>query len=176
MRNVRTWGLVVIWTAISVFPACGEGPNQVLIPRTKIQEMVNRKFPYDKNAIMARVTLRSPVIYFAGNSIGMKLEYYGSFLTTEIQGTVNFTGQLSYNPDSGAFYLNDFKIVDIQANDKNFAGVEGLKTLVGNFVNSYLTGYPVYRLDPDDFKQNMAKRFLKDVSVKGENLAVTLSI
>jgi len=138
--------------------------------------MLDKKFPIDKNAVIARLTLDSPSVYFKKKNIGMKLHYYGNFLNKEITGCADFNGHLSYKRDKGAFYLTDFNIADIAVNDANFSNKEKLRAVVLKILNNYLDDYPVYRLDQKDFKHNLAKLMLKNLNIVGESLVITLGI
>ncbi len=154
---------------------CGKFEKEILIPKSKIQSMVAKKFPYKKNAIIAKMNLSSPQVYFRETNIGLKLDYYGNFLEKEINGLIDFNGQIFYKPEKGAFYIKNFKIVDIVINEANFSDKKKLKSAVLKIVSNYLEDYPVYRLNPTDFKQSIAKLLLKSVSVKDDNLSVLLS-
>lgn len=157
-----------------IFTACGTFEKEIEIPRDEIQEMVDAKFPYDKNVILARLTLESPNIYFVEKNVGMKLNYSGKFIEKEINGTINFNGQIYYKPEKGAFYLNEFNIVEIIVDDANFSQKENLQKTVTQIIDNYLDDYPVYTLKPENFKQKLAKLFLKDVFVRNENLVVVI--
>jgi hypothetical protein len=163
-----------------VFPAfvinCGRFQKDIQIPKTTIQEMVDKKFPFDKNVVIARLTLDSPAVYFKDKNIGMKLNYYGNFLNKEIKGGIDFNGKITYRQKQGAFYLTDFNIVTITVSDANFSNEEKLKTTILKITNNYLDDYPVYRLDQTDFKQNIAKLLLRDLKIEGEELVITMGI
>jgi hypothetical protein len=154
---------------------CGKFEKEILIPKSTIQSMVAKKFPYKKNAIIAKMKLSSPRVYFKDTNIGLKLDYYGNFLEKEINGLIDFNGQIFYKPEKGAFYIKNFQITDIRVNEANFSDKNKLKNVILKIVSNYLEDYPVYRLNPTDFKQSIAKLLLKSVSVKDDNLSVLLS-
>lgn len=158
------------------FIGCGKFEKWIHISRDQIQRAINKKFPYDKNLIIANFKLDSPDIYFKETNVGMKLNYYGNFLNKEIEGLVDFNGELVYKQDKGAFYLRNFEIVDIVVNEANFSSKEKLKKTILNLVNNYLEDFPVYRLKPQDFKQNIAKLLLKNIVVQDDGIAILLSI
>lgn len=168
--------LIFIVITIMLISGCGKFQKEVLISKDQIQATLNKKFPYDKNAIIARLTLDSAKVYFKNENIGLKLSYYGNFLNKEIKGIVDFNGKIFYNNSKGAFYLHEFEIAEISVNESNFSQQEKLEATVLKIVKNYLDDYPVYRLNQGDFKQNLAKLALKDISVQGENLAILLVI
>ncbi|MBN2310460.1 MAG: DUF1439 domain-containing protein [Candidatus Hydrogenedentes bacterium] len=167
---------VSLLIVVPVLAGCGSVQKEIAIPKSTIQEMVDAKFPYDKNVVVARFTLRSPEIYLAEPNIGMKLAYSANFLSKKISGTVDFNGQIVYKAEEGAFYLSDFDIVEIAVEQANFSDQAQLKDAIHEVVNNYLDGFPVYRLNPDDFKQNLSKLLLKDVRVHGDDVIVVLGV
>ncbi len=74
------------------------------------------------------------------------------------------------------FYLTNFDIINIEVNETNFSNEDKISSTIKAMVNSYFEDYPIYTIDPNDVKQNMTKLFLKDISVKGDNLALLLSL
>jgi len=172
MRNL----IVIVMFALFTFVGCGKFQKEILISKDQIQSALDKKFPYDKNAIIARLTLDSTKVYFKGKNIGFKLSFYGNFLSKEIKGIVDFNGNIFYRHEKGAFYLKDFEIAQIAVNEANFSQKGKLEATVLKIVKNYLDDYPVYRLNQDDFKQNIAKLILKDISVQGENLSILLVI
>jgi uncharacterized protein DUF1439 len=176
-RNVMKNGYVLPLICIALLLAgCGSVEKSITIPRTTIQEMVDQKFPYDKNAVVARFTLTSPEIYLSDPNIGMKLKYSANLFNKEIAGMVDFNGKITYRPEEAAFYMTDFDIVEITVDQANFSHQDKLKAGILKVVNNYLDGYPVYRLNQDDYKQNLGKVLLKSVRVKGDNVLVDLGL
>ncbi|MCP4599521.1 MAG: DUF1439 domain-containing protein [Proteobacteria bacterium] len=167
---------VLILLSALVFIGCGTVKEEVSVSKSQIQEIVAKKFPYEKNAIIAKFKLHSPQVYFKDKNIGMKLEYVGSLLNKEIKGHIDFIGRITYRSKSAAFYLDNLQLVDITVDNSSFSNKEKLKSIVSNILNNYMNDYPVYSLNPNDFKQNAAKLLLKDISVKGDSLVLTLSI
>jgi len=155
---------------------CGIVVKDIHIPRSTIQKLLDKKFPYDKNAVIARFVLDSAQVYFKDKNIGMKLSYYGNFLNKEVSGIVDFKGSMTYKSETGAFYLSDFDIVDIRVNQANFSHKGKLRQTVRQITNNYLSTYPVYRLNQKDFKQNITRFLLKKVRIQGQNLIVTVGL
>ncbi len=175
------WGLVMI---VTVLAGCSHLQTEVEIPKSKIQQVVDEKFPYHKNAVIARFRLESPEVYLSDPNIGVKLAYYGDLLDKEIEGRADFCGQIAYKATEGAFYVSDFDVVDISVDQASFSEPDKLEAallmMVNNYllkiVNDYLDGYPVYCLDQTDFKENLGKLLIKGVRVQGNNLVVALGV
>lgn len=156
------------------FTGCLNFEKEIIIPKSKIQSMIDKKFPYELNVVIATAELNSPKIYFQGSNIGMKLNYSGTFLDNKVNGVIDFNGEILYRPEQGAFFLNNFNIVDISINDSNFKGIDKFKSILVGVVNNYLKNYPVYKLKPKNFKQKLAKLFLKEVKTQGGQLLLLI--
>lgn len=175
MKNILRLMIISAFVLMVVI-ACGLFQKDIYISKAQIQEMLDKKFPYDKNVIIARLTFDSPAVYFAEKNIGLKLNYYGKFLDKEIKGFLDFNGQIAYKQKNGAFYLSNFDIVEIVVDNGDFSNVEKLKTTILKIVEKYLAMFPVYKLDQNDFKKNLASLLIEDVNVKNEQLVITLGI
>jgi len=165
---------ILMIIALFLLIGCGGTfQKEIVISREEIQEMVNAKFPYDKNALVARLTLHDPQIYFVENNIGMRLEFKGNWLEKEIKGYVAFDGKIAYR--RGAFYLEEFNVTEFAETNVN-SDTERLRGILANVVNNYISKHPVYKLNPRDFKQNLAKILLRDVFVRGSDLVAVVGI
>jgi len=155
---------------------CGKFEKEILISKKQIQEKLDARFPYDKNAVVARFTLDSARVYFKEDKIGFKLTFYGNFLSKEIRGQVDFNGKIIYKKENGAFYLNDFEIAEISVNESNFSQKSNLEAVILKIIQNYLDDYPICTLKQDDFKQSVATLVLKSVSVRDDNLVVLIAL
>jgi len=148
--------------------------EEIVIPRAKIQESISSKFPYDKDAVIIRLTVETPEVYFEGKSIGVKLFYHGNFLTKKIKGYADINGKIVYKPETGAFYLHDLTIADITINENNLSDIVNLQQIIDKIISRWMDGFCIYRLDPDDYKQNLARLLVKDIFVRNDDLVVVL--
>jgi hypothetical protein len=167
---------LILCVVIVILCGCGGFEKEVLIPREKLQDMIDKKFPYQKNAVIAKIGLDTPLVYFREENVGLRINYSAQLLDKKVSGDIDFNGRIYYRQEKGAFYLKDFDIVDIEVDDSNFSDEKKIKSVLSEILNNYLKDYPVYRLDQKDFKQNLAKLLLKSVDIKGDNLSLVLSI
>lgn len=168
--------LLHILLSILFIAGCGTFEKEVTISKSEIQKMVDAKFPYEKNAVLSRVSLFDPEVYFKGENVGMRLNYKASLVGKEFSGTVDVNGQITYRPDSGTFYLTDFTVADISTNGHRLSNNDKLRGLISNAVGACVQDYRVYSLKEDELKQKMAKLLLKEVKVKGDSLSLRLSL
>lgn len=168
----------LIFAAVTVlfFAACTDSAKEILIPRAAIQKIADSIFPYEKNLLLASFKLQSPQIYFQGQYVGMKLQYYGNFLNKEVKGEAVLYGQILYKPSEGAFYVSNFQVADVTIDRPDIVSRERVKEYMTTLAGSYLKEYPVYRLNPNDYKQNLAKMLLKNIGIRGDNIVLNLGI
>jgi hypothetical protein len=83
-------------------------------------------------------------------------------------------GRIRY--EKGAFYMDSLKLVDITMNEKEFSSEGKLQKIIINLIKNYLDSFPVYRLKQSDFKQEIARLFLKDIVVEGDSLKVIIGL
>jgi hypothetical protein len=148
--------------------------KEIVIPRAKIQESVSKKFPYDKDIGIARLTMEAPEVYFKGKNIGLKAVYFANLLEKEIRGSVDVSGHVIYKPETGSFYLHDFVVSDITINDKDLLEKIKIQKIIDKIISNYLDGYRIYRLNPRDHKQNLARLYVKDIFVRNDDLVVVV--
>lgn len=164
---------LIIAAVLLVFVGCGF-KKEIVIPRDTIQTTLDKKFPFDRSMVVLRITLMEPKIYFKNTNIGINLKYWGSYLEKEIEGTMDLNGHIRY--EKGSFYLDSLDIVEVSMNEKEFSSNGKLRKIVISLLKNYLECYPVYKLKQSDFKQNLAKLLLRDITVDGDNLKVVVGL
>ena len=91
-------------------------------------------------------------------------------------GQLALDAALDYNADMGEFYLVDPRIQELElANvpDKYRSLARQLAEQIGG---RYLDRFAVYRLDPDDFEESLAKLVLQNVAVTGGRLVIFIGL
>lgn len=168
--------LTLIMLTLALF-GCKGMEKEVTISKSTIQKMTEKKFPIEKSSAFASVRLFSPKVFFQDNSIGITIQYSTVILIREIGGTVSFKCKPVYRPENTSFYMSDFELTDFTMNNiSNFAGKNQLMSFISAAVNGLFRDTPLYQLNPDDYKQNIAKMLLKSVAVRGDNLVLLLSL
>ncbi len=167
----------VIMLVLLAFLGCKGLDREISISKADIQKMADKKFPIEKNAALVNIRLYSPRVFFKDDSIGLALQYSANLLLTGISGNVSFKCKPVYKPENKSFYMSNFELTDITMdNAGGFTGKDKLMGFISMIVNGMLGDTPLYTLNPDDYRQNMARMVLKNVIVKGDNLVLTLSL
>ena len=91
-------------------------------------------------------------------------------------GTVNATGKLRYDADSGIFYLDSPQVKHLDIDRVNNTIATPVRKAVSYLLDKGIRHLPVYQLDPTDPLQKAAKRGIRAVRVKDGAVEVLLGI
>jgi hypothetical protein len=160
-----------------VFFGCKGIDKEVIISKSTIQKMIEKKFPIERESPLAQIKLFSPQVFFDNDSIGINIQFSVVLLVKNLDGSVSFKCKPVYRPENTSFYMSNFELTYITMNNVNsFTGKDRLMGIISTIVNSLFIDIPIYRLNPSDYKQNLGKMLLKDVSVRGDSLVLLLSL
>jgi hypothetical protein len=155
--------------------ACGY-QTDVRVSRDRIQGLVERKFPIEKDAMLAKLKLHSPKVFFQGNDIGLRLEYDAGLLGKSTVGQIVFHGPPVYQPEQGAFYLSRLTIDEFTVDEHSLSHKQKLRDKVTSVLDVVMPRVPLYHLKQQDFKHRLAKLLLKRVRVEDDTLVLTMGL
>lgn len=153
--------LVMIITVFGII-SCDLLANKTLrVPDSMITKELNKKFPIEKNFLLGKVGLKSPVMSFAGDRLYFTADYDVSLLAGKAKGKVFLNSQVKFDPKTNKVYLVDLdvtKVTDEKGNKiDDSIMAKSLKALISN----YLETNEVYTYD-DDKKVKVKNMFIKD--------------
>ena len=153
--------LIMIITVFGII-SCDLLANKTLrVPDSMITKELNKKFPIEKNFLLGKVGLKSPVMSFAGDRLYFTADYDVSLLAGKAKGKVFLNSQVKFDPKTNKLYLVDLdvtKITDEKGNKiDDSVMAQSLKALVSN----YLETNEVYTYD-DDKKVKVKNMFIKN--------------
>jgi len=142
--------------------SCDLLANKTLrVPDSMITKELNKKFPIEKNFLLGKVGLKSPVMSFAGDRLYFTADYDVSLLAGKAKGKVFLNSQVKFDPKTNKVYLVDLdvtKVTDEKGNKiDDSVMAKSLKALISN----YLETNEVYTYD-DDKKVKVKNMFIKD--------------
>jgi hypothetical protein len=153
----------------------------VELSRAELQRAVERQFPLSLEALVKLVFSEPSVRLDCGDDrMGLELS-----ISAEIMGQMTpasrwlLTGELSYERDTGEFFLYqpDIRAVPTTTgNDNTITSKRIRKFLVADVIGSLLSDLPVYQLKAWDSKQALARKFLHSLSIRDGKLAIWLHI
>lgn len=162
-----------------LFISCGGFSFEVKIPKELIIKQVNHKFPTVKSKGLMTVKLSKPVLDFQGsrNRLGVtadaEVKIFGMI---PLRGLVICDGTLQYNKKNGAFNYTDIQVKKFSFKEIPESKVDQVSGLVGSAVLSALGGLEVYRLNPDDSQEKLAKLALKGVRITDNGVVAKLGL
>lgn len=170
--NTRYLLLVLITV---FFTACNKSPLVINLSQEKIQKVLDKKFPYKKSTILAKVELTNPVVTIKNDKIFTNVSFNGSALNKVVRGQVSVSGRVAYKQKKKAFYLKDFEIINVTVENVKESKKDKVVGVVKTITSGYFASFPVYKLKKKNYKQNIARMLLKDVKTEGNNLVVKLA-
>jgi hypothetical protein len=149
------------------------------ITAEQIQKRLDRRFPISKKYLMLlKLTLADPEVTLAEGSdrIGFGLSATTNVRVNEkdVAGRAYLTARLRYKPEEGSLLLIDPEVENLTFPLLPEEYRDEVMVAASLATQEFLDDYEVYRLDQSDFKQAIAKLFLKDVVVSNGVLRITL--
>ena len=164
MKNKNLFLKIVLFMLVIAFGivSCDFLANKTLrVPDSMITKELNKKFPIEKNFLLGKVGLKSPVMSFAGDRLYFTADYDVSLLAGKAKGKVFLNSQVKFDPKTNKVYLVDLdvtKVTDEKGNKiDDSVMAKSLKALISN----YLETNEVYTYD-DDKKVKVKNMFIKD--------------
>ncbi len=121
----------------------------------EIQQSLNRKLPISKSKFLVRATLQSlEVALMEGpDRILLRPQLEVSIAgQSALTGRALVEGQIRYAPDSGEFFFDAPKVVEVNVGGISESMLQGARDLIATCAEAYLTITPVYRLQADRFQ------------------------
>jgi len=173
-------GLLIMATAAAYFYLSGK-EYVIRIPEIQIQHKLSDKLPITKTYwLIFSVTLDNPRVDLieengrvkAGLDITLNIKI--GKLKQPLEGSVDASGQLKYEPTNGQFYLADLVIERLDLQGVPDKHINKVSKAVSKALSEYYSTHPVYTLKSSDVKQAAAKLVLKNIIVDRDELVVTL--
>jgi hypothetical protein len=145
----------------------------------EIQQSLNRKLPTSKSKFLVRATVQSLEIELmeGADRIRLRPQVEVSIAgQSALAGRALVEGQIRYAPGTGEFFFDAPKVVEVTVGGLPESMRQRAGELVATCAEAYLTTTPVYRLKQTDFKQSLARMFLKSVKVRDGQLQVVIGM
>ncbi|OJJ15978.1 hypothetical protein BKI52_34975 [marine bacterium AO1-C] len=165
---------VLLLLVIIGLQACNKSPLVIRLSQEKLQKAMDKKFPYKKSALVAKIELTNPKLTIKDDKLFIDVLFNGYALTKSIKGEVNVSGKVAYKQEKKAFYMKDFHIHKVDIENIEGSKKDQIVGLLEKAVATYMASFPVYKLNKAKYKQNLARMLLQDVKTEGNQLVVTL--
>ena len=175
--------LAVMLTCLPLLTGCHLYDRGVIIEITQqqIQERLAKKFPMSRNYLVAlKLTLSDPEVVLEEGSdrIGFGVSAATNIKVDgeNIKGRISLAAGLRYRRDEGALTLRDPAVEQVAISLLPKEYEDEVVAAADLAVGHYLEDYPIYKLDPKDLKQRIAKLVLQEVAVRNGVLRVKLGV
>jgi hypothetical protein len=149
----------------------------VRLSASDIEQSLARKLPVSKTKYLVTATVRAVAVELRADEdkIFLRPEIdLGVVGRPALSGRALIEGQIRYAAEQGEFFFDRPKVGEV--------AIEGLppsvrpvtEEVIAKLAEGYLATMPIYRLNPNDFKQSLAKLVLKSVKVHQGYLEVVL--
>jgi hypothetical protein len=159
--------------------ACGGFSFEVKIPRSLVEQQVERKFPTVRNKGLLSLKLSDPKLDFQGarNRLGVEATAELRILgMLPIPGSIVCDGTLEYRPETGSFVFTDIQVKKFNIRDVPSSYADDIGGLVGTAALSALGGLEIYKLDANATEEKFAKLVLKSIRVTDDGIVAKLGL
>ncbi|PCJ14579.1 MAG: hypothetical protein COB04_14910 [Gammaproteobacteria bacterium] len=144
----------------------------------ELQAQIEAMMPLVKTKYFITIEISNPILDLVALTNELSISADVAALangSTLGKGSLQLKGTLRYDPDQGAFYLNNATIVKMTIEGVAEQYQKSIKQLSQVAVTEALQQVPVYQFN-EGLKQQFAKSVLKSVQVKDEKLLIELSL
>ena len=148
------------------------------ISEKDLEKKVQAFMPLTQKNNFVTVTLAEPNIDLVkgSNKVALSTTIDATALGN-INGTgiIDVAGNIIYNKEQGAFYLQNIEVLDFKSDKINAAYKDIVKSLAQELLNTALKAHPIYQFDTSKTEDKIAKETLKSVKICDEKLLLKLS-
>lgn len=180
------------WTMISVLAVlligggvlvASQNNYEYRFTETQLQEKLGERLPLTKTYLFIfDVTLDQPRVDLvegsdrvaAGVDVLLNIKIGGGGVP--LVGAVDVSGAIDYEPDTGEFFLTDPVIDSLRIQGVPDRYADQSRGVIESALSEYYEARPIYTLEGTDAAKMAGRLLLKDVTVKDEELIVTLGL
>lgn len=182
-RLIALLGFCLLLLAVAGYLHYRSDTFEVRIPEQQIRQKLAEKLPLQKTYLyLFELTLENPRVDLLEDSgriaagLDIRVRIKGGGEDRVLRGTVDASGSLRYAAAEGQFYLAEPEIEKLSVSGLPEKRTAQIRSVIETALGEYYAEHPVYRLNTDDIKQATAKMVLKNVSVDGDDLVVTMGL
>ena len=184
--NSRRWIIISIMAVLligGVMMIAAQREYKYRFTETELQEKLGARLPLTKTYLFIfDVTLDGPRVDLIEGSdrvaagIDVILNIKIGDNTVPLGGAVDISGAIGYWPDTGEFFLTDPLIESLAIDGVPDRFAEQSRSVIEIAVAEYYRTRPIYTLEGTDAAKVAGRLLLKDVTVRDEELVVTLGL
>lgn len=168
----------VVVAVLALAAVCVRKPEVVLtMSRDDVQQRVSSKFPIEQKAFLLRAVYSDPVVRLEPTSkrIGLSLTATVSFLEGRVaRGRIEGDMSVRYDPDQAALFFDDARFSRLHIEGVSESVLQQVLPLANTLLHERLDRIPVYRLNANDLRHDVARGLLKEVDVQDGHVRFVL--
>jgi len=171
------YGGVLACLLFLLFGASCGASYTIRLSSSDIEQAIARRLPISASKLLITATVRSVSVEFMVDEDRVLL---GSRLDVAIagqsvlSGRMLIEGQIRYTSGTGEIFLDDPTVVDVSIEGLPASVRPMAEEVVAKLALTDLAAMPLYRLNPDDFKQALTKLVLRSIKVRHGRLEIML--
>lgn len=146
-------------------------PNLVIeLTPMHFSKFLKDKFPLKKDLKVGTLLLKNPNVLSIdqNNKLEMKTDLlFDSFV--DVNGKVDIAGNIMFDKEKKAFYLQNPEIKEVTVFDKTIAPPSLINPALNSLINSFFREVPIYQLN-----EGYQKYLIKDVKVENGKIKLIL--
>jgi hypothetical protein len=149
------------------------------VSEKELQKKVQAFMPLTQKNNLVSVTLKNPVIDIMKdtNKIGLSSAIDATALGgIKGNGIIDVAGNIVYNKDQGAFFLQNIEVLDFKSDKINDSYKDIVKVLAQQLLNTALKAHPIYQFDTSKTEGKIAKSSFKSVKIRDEKLLLKMGM
>ncbi len=149
------------------------------ITEKDLQKKVQAFMPLTQKNNLISVTVKNPVIDIMkdSNKVGLSSAIDATALGgIQGSGTIDVAGNIIYNKEQGAFFLQNIEVMDFKSAKINDNYKDVVKVLAKELLNSALKAHPIYQFDTSKTEGQIAKSSFKSIKIKDEKLLLKMGL
>ncbi|WP_338845232.1 DUF1439 domain-containing protein [Massilia sp. W12] len=177
---VRACAALCLFFALTSCAMLPGGSHDVVIPLTKLQENVDKRFPITNRVLdMFDIRLQGPQLGLSGAdgrvNARFELVLMPPFTSKTWRGMLKLSGALKVDGQKNALFLHDARIDDFSVDGADPVYKRQLNQIGSLLLDRFLQDIPLYTLQPDQMRVLGRDYALAKVAVRNDALVVTVA-
>lgn len=173
--------IAVMLATVITLTGCGKVTYTVKISSAQVNEQLQKGLPYTQRyAAVIDLTVVNIVVRLPEGSDRAEATTdcrVDALDTANVfEATFVLTAGIRYEPSTGEFFLTDPAVVSVDIGSLPARYEESVRLAADVAARTLLGSYAIYTLNPEDFKTNLAKLLLKEVSIEDGYVVAKLSL
>ncbi len=162
--------ILTILTLITI--GCKDKERDIDLSKAKLQEILDNKFPIEKESKLISFSLFDPFLTLEENRFGINLSFRYKALGASNSGTMDIFGDIEYNREKSSFYLRNVEIRNLKLENNKIKKMTS--SAMSKVLDSFFSINPIYKLEDKGLKERLARFLLKEIRIMEDKILIVL--